>query len=54
MNVSQSGLTGDGRGPRVVVMCLGRCITEFPIFIRAEMLSFTDALDTLELTYFVF
>ncbi len=54
VSVSQSGLTGDGGGPRVVVMCLGRRITEFPRFIRAEMLSFTDALDTLELTYFVF
>ncbi len=51
VSVSLSGLTGDGGGPRVVVMCLGRRITEFPRFIRAEMLSFTDALDTLELTY---
>lgn len=51
VSVSQSGLTRDGGGPRVVVMCLGRRITEFPRFIRAEMLSFTDALDTLKLTY---
>lgn len=40
VSVSLSGLTGDGRGGPRVVMCLGRCITEFLRFIRAANVDF--------------